>query len=273
MSVADKILDLERRYPGLMGQARRDVEELLATGRIEPAAELARATGQHLNATVFPMYFTGDPDADVVLVHLNPKQDESTVKRARPPFAFASFEEYSDKHRHFGAWHYGPRATERHYEGFDAKQIRFLRPFSVLPFVEEDGRASRRLNLELVVDGKLQMELVPYGSRDFRTGRFPPQLVQEHFNRVFGVISARSRRYVFFCGSAFDPLIGRYAVDDHRFYLPPKGGGRDRNSSRFANLVIPFEGRVVKAGLCRTWPRQGIPMDAYGKEIAALYRG
>jgi hypothetical protein len=165
MNVSDEIREYASRYPRLIDQARRDVDALLATGRIERAAELARATGQHLNQTVFPMYFTGDPDADVVLVHLNPKQEENTAERARPPFAFDSFEEYFDKHRHFGAWHYGARATERHYQGFDAKQIRFLRPFGVLPFVEDNGRANRLLNLELVVDGKLQLELVPYGRR------------------------------------------------------------------------------------------------------------
>ena len=271
-SIAHEIADYERRYPEFMREARSDVDELLTTGRMTRAISLSAATGQHLNHSVFPMFFTGDLDASVVLVHLNPRQDDDHSERATLPLAFASFDEYFEQHRYFGAFHFGARATARSYSRFDAKQVRFLRPFGVLDFVDEVDESTRLLNLERVVDHKLQMELIPYGSPNFETNRFTARLIREHFDRVLRVVCSHPRQYVFFCGNAFAPLLRDYALDDEAFYLTKSDGGRDGMRSRFANLRIPFNGEVVSAGLCHSWARQGIPMRSYGEEIAARYR-
>jgi hypothetical protein len=270
-SIANEIADYERRYAEFMHEARFDVEELLTTGRMTQAMTLSAATGQHLNHGVFPMFFTGDLDASVVLVHLNPRQDEDHSDRATPPFAFTSFEEYFEQHRYFGAYHFGARATARHYSRFDAKQVRFLRPFGVLDFVDEVDESARLLNLERVVDHKLQMELIPYGSPNFETNRFTAGLIRQHFDRVLRVVCSHPRRYVFFCGNAFAPVLRDYVIDDQSFYLTKSDGNPDGMRSRFANLRIPFSGEVVSAGLCHSWARQGIPMRSYGEEVAARY--
>ncbi len=57
----------------LLDEARADVDELVATGRISKVAGLAQRTGLDFDPTYFPMYFTGAFSARLVLVHLNPK--------------------------------------------------------------------------------------------------------------------------------------------------------------------------------------------------------
>lgn len=270
--MAGDLQHYETRYPEFMATARADVEELLTTGRMLRAIRLSDATGQHLNSTVFPMFFTGDLDADAVLVHLNPHHPEVHAERMAPPYPYDSFEDYFERHRYYGLYHYGARATAKQRPNFDAKQIRFLRPFGVLEFADGDDPATRLLNLERVVDHKLQMELIPYSSPNFETHRFPARVIRDDFDRVLRVVCERPRRFVFFCGKAFEPLIGRYAVDDHRFFLTKSDGGVDSMQSRFANLRIPFEGGEVAAGLCHSWARQGIPMADYGRAVAARYQ-
>jgi hypothetical protein len=271
-AVPDTIADYERRYPAFMREMRADIEELLATGRMSRAVELSRSTGQHLNHATFPMFFTGDLDADFVLVHLNPKQDVERSDRLEPPLPYDSFEDYFDGHHRFGRRHYGPAAPGRHYSRFDGKQVVFARPFRVIDFVDESTPRGKLENLERVVDRKLQMELVPYGSPDFRTSAFAAPRVRDHFDRVLRVVCGRPRRYVFFCGNAFRPLLQPYAIDQHEFQLTRKDGLPEAMRSRYANLRIPFDGETVAAGLCHSWPRQGLPMAAYAEAVLERYQ-
>lgn len=259
-----------QRYPTLLDAMERDVSELLETGIISAAVKLRAETRQHLNGTEFPMYFVGDLDAPIVLVHLNPKQPDVLEDLHSGDFAFDSIEAYFDAHRHFGEYAYGRFSTGKHYSRFDAKQIRFLRPFGLIDFVEESSASDRATNLERAIDTKLQMELIPYGSRDFNAKRFSVRALASHVDRLLGVIAAVERKFVIFCGSVFEPVFGKYVVKQHEFYLPTSQG-TDRQKSRFANLVIPTSSGEIKAGLAHSWPRQGIPMTAYGEEVKARY--
>lgn len=180
---------------------------------------------------------------------------------------------YFDAFRYFGAHSYGPGSTGEHKSQFDYKQVRFLRPVEVIDFTEGKTLADRRENLRRVIDDKLQLELVPYGSSDFSGRRFPSQLLRPHFERVMGVIAAHPRQYVIFCGSIFAKLLPSGAVgDEHAFDLTKKDGSEARQRSRFANLRIPWRGHTIAAGLAHSWAKKGIPMDAYAREILARYR-
>lgn len=269
---AREIAELETRYPSLLKHMRRDVEELLATRQISRAKELSAATGQRFNHSEFPMYFTGNLDASIVLVHLNPKQPDLEQELYEGDFGFASFEEYFDAHAHFGEYAYGSRSTGDHYSRFDAKQVRFLRPSGLIDFLDEDQPRAKETNLEAAIDKKLQMELVPYGSANFSTSGFTRKVLQPEFDRLMEVISAAERSYVLFCGSVFEPVLSPYITQDYEFRLEKADGTKEKNKSKFANLRIPFGGREIKAGLAHTWPRQGIPMGAYGREVFSRYR-
>lgn len=261
------------RYDELLDTIHRDVDEFLATGQLSRARRLSEATGQHLNHNEWPLYFTGDLDARFVLVHLNPKHENNFAPRHPNPAAkFSSFEEFFEFHRHFGARVYGPRGLRRRpVSVFDQKQIRFLRPFGVIDFVDDRQPDARWINLEKAIDHKLQMELVPYGSPNFSARGFTPDLLREDYERLMSVINATQRDYMFFCGAVFEPLLRDYIAREHAFHLRKKDGTREPRRSRFAELILLYQGNEIRAGLAHSWARQGIPMTSYAEECKAQY--
>jgi hypothetical protein len=179
-----------QRYAPLLSEMRADLQEFLAAGTIIRARGLTDATGQHFNADRLPQFFTGDLDAPVVLVHLNPKQANAPIQLAGWQTTARTLEDYFDWCRHFGARMYGPSSPRTHRSPFDHKQIRFLQPLGVIDFVQERNRDDRFINLERVVDHKLQLELVPYGSASFSTRGFTPEVLAPHLGRVVSTIAA-----------------------------------------------------------------------------------
>lgn len=251
----------------LLADCRADVEELIATGRISRAAELAERTGMDLDPACFPMYFTGAFESRLVLVHLNPKLSP----RLGGP-RFDGFDEYFDAHRRFGYHHWGQDPTYR--SAFDHKQVRFLRPFGVIDFLPGEDPAAKRRNAELAIDAKLQMELVPYPSPTFPTQRFGGEVLRAHLERVLAVAAAYERDYVLFCGAVFDDLLERSGLvrsrHDHRFRLPTKNG-TSKGEYQFSNVTVEHQGQPVRAGVARSFATQGLPMAAYGEACHALY--
>jgi hypothetical protein len=259
------------RYAPLLSEIRADLEEFLATGTVSRARQLTAATGQRFSADRLPQFFTGDLDAPVVLVHLNPKQ----AKVPTPPPAWQAtvrtLKDYFDWYRHFGARMYGPSSPRTHRSPFDHKQIRFLRPLDVIDFVQERSRDDRFTNLERVIDDKLQLELVPYGSVSFSTHGFTPVVLAPHFDRILSTIATVPRHYVLFCGAVFKPLLREHITRWHDFHLRRKDGTLGRQRSCFANLLLPYKGGWIRAGLAQSWARQGIPMAAYAQEVRSRY--
>jgi hypothetical protein len=161
------------RYAPLLSEMTAALEEFLKTGTLSGARGLTTATGQHFNADRLPQFFTGDLDGPVVLVHLNPKQANTPMQLPGWQTTTRTLADYFDACRHFGARTYGPSSPRTHRSPFDHKQIRFLRPLGVIDFAQERSREDRFTNLERVVDHKLQLELVPYGSASFSTAALP----------------------------------------------------------------------------------------------------
>jgi hypothetical protein len=124
----------ESRYRALFSEARIDIEEFLTKGVVTRAGKLSVDTGQHFYDDRLPGYFGGDLDASVVLVHLNPKSSGPPPKNEE---YIRTFEEWFYRCRHFGDLEYGPSAPRTHVSPFDHKQVRFLKPFGVMDFVEE----------------------------------------------------------------------------------------------------------------------------------------
>jgi hypothetical protein len=251
----------------LLNEVRTDVNELLASGRIDRATELAQRTGVPFDSTYFPMYFTGAFEPKLVLVHLNPKLSN----RLGGPL-YANFDDYYEKHRRFGYHHWGMDSSYK--SAFDHKQVRFLRPFGAIDFNPETEPGHARANAALAIDKKLQLELIPYASPDFSAKDFWIDLLQPHFERVLGTIAAFPRDYVIFCGAVFDDLLklsGRETFRlDHEFLLATKQG-MSKNEYRFSNVVFSYEGVSLRAGIARSFAIQGIPMSAYGAKCHELY--
>ena len=252
---------------------RADFEDLTQRGMISRARELAvEVKGQHVNSAEYPMYFTGDLDARFVLVHLNPKDDDSHEPMRAAPLQLKTFEEYFDVFRHWGDRCYAPGCERPTKTAFDKKQRRFLRPFGTIEFEKTDLGEAGFENLRRVVDCKLQLELIPYGSADFNAGAFEIAAIQPHFERILRVIATCPRDFVVFCGKVFAPLLKEFVIGDpYRFNLLKKGNVPERLTSTFANIEIPHGATVVKGGWCQSWARKGLPMTAYAHAVVARY--
>jgi hypothetical protein len=218
------------------------------------------------------MYFTGDLDAEVVLVHLNPRQGLPAPAVDADRGRYGGFEDYFDAHRRFGHHNYGAHSQRQHRSPFDHKQIRFLRPFHVIDFVDEATAEDRFNNLERVIDHKLQLELIPYGSPSLATTGFSAAQLAPHWTRLLDVVAAAPRRYVLFCGAIFEPIVRSYITDTHEFHLVKRDGSHTQQKARFSNLALQHDGGVIYAGLAQSYPRQGIPMGEYGRACHRLYR-
>ena len=263
----EEIARLAGRYRRLFDEIQIDLTDLVTYGRMERAVRLSETAGEHLNHNDYPAYFFGDLDASFVLIHLNPKHRDNPAPRMVGEPAIRTFADYFDAFRRFGAHQYGPDSTSRHKSSFDHKQIRFIRPFGVIDFVGDT-----RENLRRVVDDKLQLELVPYGSASFSGSRFPAAVLRPHFDRLMATIAAHPRQFVIFCGAVFEKLLPAGSiVEQHVFRLAKADGTQTKGRFRFANLRIEWNGQTVAAGLAHSWALQGIPMAAYADAIVARY--
>jgi hypothetical protein len=129
--------------------------------------------------------------------------------------------------------------------------------------------------LERVIDEKLQLELVPYASPDFRTAKVhgARALLEAHIQRVVSVISAAPRDYVIFCGAIFERLLAARIVErhDHETCLAKRDGTAMRDKSRFSTISLRTSERTISAGVAQSWARQGMPMESYAEWILALW--
>jgi hypothetical protein len=251
----------------LLDEARVDVDELLASGAVSKATKLSDATGLPFETSQFPMYFTGDFKAPLVLVHLNPKAS----KQMDDP-GYKSFDDYFEGCRRFGYLHWVE--NPKYYSPFDLKQVRFLKPFKVIDFLPASDPRAARTNPARVIDNKLQLELLPYASPTFTSKDFSIAYLAEHFERVLGVIAAFKREYVIFCGAVFDDLLEESGREvrriDHHFRVKTKKG-ESKNEYRFSNVTVKYSDGTINAGVARSFAIPGIPMPAYGAMCHDLY--
>ncbi|MBK9940665.1 MAG: hypothetical protein IPP13_03470 [Kouleothrix sp.] len=251
---------------------RTDIEEFVTTGKMQQAKILSTQTNQHFNHNQYPLYFNGKLDSRIVLVHLNPKHPNTYTDTYTGDLWLKTFDDYFTHHEHLGRFLYDRAATRRHKSPFDHKQIRFLKPFGVIDFIEEQTQEDGFTNLERVLDHKLQLELIPYSSDSFRVKGFTKEIVRPHLERVLDVISACPRDYVLFCGTVFDLFFHDHITDTYRFKLTKNDGQPTQNSARFSNLRFVYNGQIIHAGLAHSFAQQGIPMAAYGRQCKAFYR-
>ena len=252
----------------LLDEARADADDLWAGRTMRRAEELSSQTGLEFASHSFPMYFTGDFESKMVLVHLNAKLSEQLTAAT-----YLDFEEYVDKHRRFGFHHW--QQDRNFHAPFDQKQVRFLRPFGTIDFLPDSDPAHSRTNPARGLDRKFQLELIPYASPTFEQRKFTSEVLAPHFQRVLNAITAYPRTYVIFCGSVFDRLLAEYQVkgsrEDFHFGLPTTKG-MSAGKYRFSNVTFRLGDSLIQAGIAQSFAKQGIPMDAYGAKCHELYR-
>ncbi|WP_227428946.1 hypothetical protein [Psychrobacter sp. I-STPA6b] len=254
----------------LINIMKSDIEELHLNRKISRAKELSEQTGMHINHNEYPSYFFGDPQAKFVLVHLNPKQQDNLSDGYEGDFKFADFDEYFKFHRYYGKIHYGEHSNKTLKSPFDLKQIRFIKPFNVIEFNDTDGKYS---NLEKVIDNKLQLELLPFGSSKFETALIKGDALEPYIETLLDTITSQKREYVIFCGKVFESLLKKYIISkkDYEFKLPKVDGSAAKNNSRFSKIIINFNDKEISAGIAKSFAQQGLNMSAYGEKCCHLY--
>ena len=245
----------------------KDFEEWRTTGFCSKAKKLNEVLAQEYFDTSNPHYFTGDLEAEMVLVHLNPKRNESDFYKKSQ---FKNFSEYWNFYEKFGEKHYGEASSRTHKSPFDSKQIRFLKPFKIFNFSEDNY-----INLQTVVDEKLQIELIPYGSPKFDFKKLDASCLTLFIENTLKLIASSPRKYVIFCGKIFqstallDPYIKSSEIFE--FKLNKKDGGKTKNNYEFVFVTLEIENQIINAGIAPQFALHGAPISSYGEKIAHLY--
>lgn len=241
-----------------------------------------------LSAHGLPGYFTGDRNAKTVMVMLNPGQDvagkdnivttiETLLKLGINTNSENDFvDSYMEGNTEFGTYDKTDRVKKGIFpDNFDLKQAAFFKEwpsdknnpnFCGIRIHEDfpncinwdnknpDGnKLQRKQEIELdvaeeVLMKKLQLELVPYASRDFKQipqknleNLFP--FVETLFDEIFSNVSENDSRYVIFCADVFDKLFKRFAK---------KHPGRvEYDSQKSSNKIFKQEeGKTPKPANC-----------------------
>lgn len=218
-----------------------------------------------------PQFFTGNPGAELVLVHLNPKRDQKKGEFSKKN-AFPDFQAYWEYYSHFGKNKYGKDSGRTHRSPFDKKQIRFLKPFGIVPFLSSDDKESQYHNLELVKDMKFQLELVPYGSPDFELKKLQKHL-GEFIEQRLKLIASSERKIVLFCGKIFSDILAPYLRNKKGWSikLKKKDGSTTKINYEFIKVEIAIGDQRFYAGIVPQYALQGAPLDEYGKMCANHY--
>jgi hypothetical protein len=235
-------------------------------GYCDEAKFLNSRVGTDYFDTSNPHFFTGDIKSELVLVHLNPKRNKSDWNKECD---FKDFQAYWDWYEKFGKVHYGKESKRTHKSPFDHKQIRFLKPFDLLPLNNSD----KYQNLESVIDFKLQLELVPFGSPDFSFHKIGIENLNPFANNLISIIYEAPRKYVIFCGRVFEHILHNFIQEKttHSFNLSKKDGSLTKSIFQVINIKIGRGDNVITACIAPQFAKQGYPVIEYAKKVKELY--
>lgn len=246
---------------------RLDFEDWKREGACRRAQQINESIGLKYFDVAGPQHFTGNIESEIVMVHLNPKRN---VNNFGPECKFKTFDEYWSFYENFGKVHYGPRSKPKHKSPFDHKQVRFLRPLGLIPLDENDNNE----NLRRVIDDKLQLELIPYGSPDFNFHKVGIENINPFIKDIVHLIGSHDRKFVLFCGRVFVELLKPFSktLKEHRFRLAKNDGSPTKNFFEVINIVIQYgDSEQIRACILPQFAMQGSPTSQYGKKLADLY--
>jgi hypothetical protein len=239
-------------------------QEWIDNGTCSDAVTLNDAMSEPFFDTANPHFFTGDINAKLVMVQLNPKRDRAEFNKK----ATHDFEFYLDYYSNYGKFVYGKKSTKLFKSKFDQKLIRFLRPLDIIDLNDDDVFQ----NLENVVDQKLQIEFIPFGSPSFDYNIIPSHFLKKHLENILCLISSTKRSCVIFGGRVFSLILSPYIKERrvHRFKLQKTNGEISKNEYEIEKVKIYFEDKSFTAFVAPHFAIQGMPVEAYGRKLKEL---
>ena len=233
--------------------------------------DLNKKVGKEYFDTAFPHFFTGNIHAELVLVHLNPKRNESSWGiKWNEERKWSNFGEYWEHFAHFGEKHYGVD-NPTHKSNFDHKQVRFLKPFDenhLFGFNEDKYH-----NLKVAIDKKLQLELVPFGSPNFNYNEIGIENIEPFIERLIDLMLEANRKYIIFCGRVFEEILSNFIVkkETHTFKLKKNNGNDTENDFEIINIKLKHNNSEITACIAPQFAKQGYPVGRYGEKVRELY--
>lgn len=297
---------------------KKDTEDLYNSGiltfiqqfkncKIKAAEQLSMdlfGTSDELSSHGLPGYYTGKRDAKTVMVMLNPGSDvisqnnpfvtEKALERTMKELGITNPSSSADFFNLFveGSNKYGD--IDKDDEGniridnFDIKQAAFLKAWGKNsgieiqdPFPSKDDRDGLRKVKQNVLMQKLQLELIPYASREFKNVK-PSKMhfLFPYVETLFDEIFSHERNYVIFCSDFFETLFRMYS-DDTGYTGSIVFGKKEewplfqKNRKAYCTpITITYNKGVamtsIHAVIAHTFPNKALPnaydkMQEYGK--------
>lgn len=230
-------------------------------GEITAAKELDgvihHTNGNHsFSVKGLPGHFTGKREADTVVVMLNPGQNISDADKRETidneikklNIDTSSLSSFIDSYKD-GKANYGNHSKG---DSFDVKQARFLKPWknSGINFPNgfpQDPNTYEEAKRKMLLD-KLQLELVPYCSKEFVTNPKCLEQLLPFVETLFKEIFYRKREYVIFCGNVFEKLFTLYGEQHPNSVklLRKKGPFCKSVNNKTVIEAIQIRGRKIK---------------------------
>ena len=275
--------------------------------KIKAAEQLSMdlfGTSDELSSHGLPGYYTGKRDAKTVMVMLNPGSDvisqnnpfvtekalESTMKEqgiTNPSSSADFFNLFVEGSNKYGDIDKDDEGNIR-IDNFDIKQAAFLKAWGKNsgieiqdPFPSKDDRDGLRKVKQNVLMQKLQLELIPYASREFKNVK-PSKMhfLFPYVETLFDEIFSHERNYVIFCSDFFETLFRMYS-DDTGYTGSIVFGKKEewplfqKNRKAYCTpITITYNKGVamksIHAVIAHTFPNKALPnaydkMQEYGK--------
>ena len=231
-------------------------------GYCEGAKQLNERIGKGYFDITSPHFFTGNLNAELVMVQLNAKRAKTEYNKTQE----LDYNDYMQYYSNYGRLTYGGN-NKVWKSAFDQKMIRFLKPLEILPF-----KGELMSDLEIVCDEKLQLELVPFGSSDFNYKEIGLDNLKPFIERIIELILSVDRKCVIFCGRVFYTLLTDYVTNErkHRFKLKKVNGDLTRDYFELIEVTIKLNDKKLKAFIAPQYAKHGYPIREYGKKLKEL---
>jgi hypothetical protein len=292
-----KIIEFVEQYKKFKLTGAVELSELFKT---KTDAETKKE--EAISTLGLPGFFAGDPDADTVMLMLNPGQD--VVLANNPMITFEriergkkigkgininSLKDFIDTYKE-NSKNYGEIDKNR-ADNFDLKQAAFLKhwddcgvdfagflddDYKKLGTSKEDVAKKDNINKEAkrnVLMQKLSMDLIPYASRKFEgVNSKQMQLLFPYLETLFHEIFRTKRKYVIFCSAFYNKLFKQYNKwENNKWEIkelvdePIPSDEVFENKSAFCTPITIRQidnGKQQNAIIAHTFPNQSLP-NAY----------
>jgi len=258
-------------------------------GEIKAAKKLQGVISDELSTKGMPGHFSGNRAALTVLVTLNPGKDakgaddalqEEINKLNIDDSSGDKFvRSYIDGKANFGELILGKNSPQNNPDSFDVKQALFFKSWMDGGIFSNGFSEDIRIAVKEVLMNKLQLELIPYCSRNFKMRK--KELFYEYVETLFDEIFSKKRKYVIFASATFETLfkdkermksIGAVVKFENRQYpmqpLLKNDGTPAKTKFNCTRIWITYKDKEYKAMIAPTFFKQGVAGDLmcqYGK--------